>query len=227
MVDQTRSFELFSLVILALALLAGVGDASRARGLLAGSLGVLVAMPGMHPATGELRWTFGFTSLNEGFRLIPVLIGMFAIGKILEDLTGKDGPVEKVSGNDSAWIEPGLWKNQLLNLFRSSGIGTIGVLLGVGANIGSLAAYMAANGLRTSRISGKEVKKASSPLGVSQQCHRGGALIPLIALGVPGSVIRAGCPAWSPHRSRPTTRTFAFQAKPRCGARHHRNRSRS
>ena len=42
-------FELFSLVILALALLSGVGDSSRARGLLAGSLGVLVAMPGMHP----------------------------------------------------------------------------------------------------------------------------------------------------------------------------------
>lgn len=186
-------FELFSLVILALALLAGVGDASRARGLLAGSLGVLVAMPGMHPATGELRWTFGFTSLNEGFRLIPVLIGMFAIGKILEDLTGKDGPVEKVSGNDSAWIEPGLWKSQLLNLFRSSGIGTlIGVLPGVGANIGSLAAYMAAK--RTSDKPEDFGKGSEEGIIASESANNatvGGALIPLIALGVPGSVIGA------------------------------------
>ena len=137
-------FELFSLVVLALAMLAGVGDSTRARGLLAGSLGVLVAMPGMHPATGELRWTFGMTSMNEGFRLIPVLIGMFAIGKILDDLAGR-GEVEKVSGGDSAWIPLVQWRRHLGNLIRSSGIGTlIGVLPGVGANIGSLAAYMAA-----------------------------------------------------------------------------------
>ena len=50
-------FEYFSLVILALALLAGMGGSTRARGLLAGGLGVLAAMPGVHPATGELRWT--------------------------------------------------------------------------------------------------------------------------------------------------------------------------
>ena len=186
-------FELFSLVILALALLSGVGDSSRARGLLAGSLGVLVAMPGMHPAIGELRWTFGFTSMNEGFRLIPVLIGMFAIGKILEDLSGKDGEVEKVSGNDSAWIELGVWKRHLLNLLRSSGIGTlIGVLPGIGANIGSLAAYMAAKRASTKPEDfGKGSEEGIIASESANNATVGGALIPLIALGIPGSVIGA------------------------------------
>ena len=186
-------FELFSLVVLALAMLAGVGDSTRARGLLAGSLGVLVAMPGMHPATGELRWTFGMTSMNEGFRLIPVLIGMFAIGKILDDLAGRGGDVEKVSGGDSAWIPLVQWRRHLGNLIRSSGIGTlIGVLPGVGANIGSLAAYMAAK-----RASGQpeEFGKGSEEGIVASEAANnatvGGALIPLIALGVPGSVIGA------------------------------------
>lgn len=48
-------FEYFSLVVLALALLAGLGESTRAKGLLAGGLGVLAAMPGTHPATGERR----------------------------------------------------------------------------------------------------------------------------------------------------------------------------
>ena len=47
--------------------------------------------------------TFNVTALNEGFRLIPVLIGMFAIGKILGDLTGSNGKVEQAKGEDGAW----------------------------------------------------------------------------------------------------------------------------
>lgn len=133
------------------------------------------------------------TSMNEGFRLIPVLIGMFAIGKILDDLAGRGGEVEKVSGGDSAWIPLVQWRRHLGNLIRSSGIGTlIGVLPGVGANIGSLAAYMAAK-----RASGQpeEFGKGSEEGIVASEAANnatvGGALIPLIALGVPGSVIGA------------------------------------
>jgi len=156
-------------------------------------LGVLVAMPGMHPASGELRWTFGFTFMNEGFRLIPVLIGMFAIGKILQDLTSKDGKVEQVSGNDSAWIALSVWISNLSNLIRSSAIGTfIGILPGIGANIGSLAAYMAAK--RASKKPDKFGNGSEEGIIASEAANNatvGGALIPLISLGIPGSVIGA------------------------------------
>ena len=186
-------FELFSLVVLALALLAGVGETTRARGLLAGGLGVLAAMPGMHPATGELRWTFGQTEMNEGFRLIPVLIGMFAIGKILEDLINKGEEVETVSGDDSPFVSLRTWKKQLVNLLRSSGIGTlVGVLPGVGANIGSLAAYVSAK--RASQSPEEFGKGCEEGIVASESANNatvGGALIPLIALGIPGSVIGA------------------------------------
>ena len=186
-------FELFSLVVLALALLAGVGETTRARGLLAGGLGVLAAMPGMHPATGELRWTFGQTEMNEGFRLIPVLIGIFAIGKILEDLINKGEEVETVSGDDSPFVSLRTWKKQLVNLLRSSGIGTlVGVLPGVGANIGSLAAYVSAK--RASQSPEEFGKGSEEGIVASESANNatvGGALIPLIALGIPGSVIGA------------------------------------
>ncbi|SVB64338.1 uncharacterized protein METZ01_LOCUS217192, partial [marine metagenome] len=186
-------FDIFSLVVLALALLAGVGESTRSRGLLAGSLGVLVAMPGMHPATGELRWTLGITSMNEGFRLIPVLIGMFAIGKILDDLTSDEGKMETASGDDSPFIPLSTWRHQIGNLLRSSGIGTlIGVLPGVGANIGSLAAYATAK--QASNQPEKFGKGSEQGIVASESANNatvGGALIPLIALGVPGSVIGA------------------------------------
>lgn len=186
-------FEYFSLVALALALLAGMGESTRARGLLAGGLGVLAAMPGVHPATGELRWTFGVTALNDGFRLIPVLIGMFAIGKILGDLTGESGEVKQAKGEDGAWVEWAVWKAQFANLLRSSGLGTlIGVLPGVGANVGSLAAYVTAK--RASKEPEKFGQGSEEGIVASEAANNatvGGALIPLIALGVPGSVIGA------------------------------------
>ena len=131
--------------------------------------------------------------MNEGFRLIPVLIGMFAIGKILQDVTSKDGKVEEVSGNDSAWISLPVWVSNLFNLIRSSVIGTfIGILPGIGANIGSLAAYMAAK--RASRNPEKFGKGSEEGIIASEAANNatvGGALIPLISLGIPGSVIGA------------------------------------
>jgi putative tricarboxylic transport membrane protein len=186
-------FEYFSLVVLALALLAGVGEESRARSLLAGCLGVLAAMPGMHPATGELRWTLSWPSLNSGLGLIPVLIGLFAIGKILTDLLGGNRELEQSGCKDSPWLSLGEWKAHTRNLLRSSGIGTlIGVLPGIGANIGSLAAYAAAK--RASDKPEKFGQGSEEGIVASESANNatvGGALIPLIALGIPGSVIGA------------------------------------
>tara|TARA_R110002096_G_scaffold113320_8_gene246397 strand:+ start:7276 stop:8739 length:1464 start_codon:yes stop_codon:yes gene_type:complete len=186
-------FEYFALVVLAQALLAGVGDSTRAKGLLAGALGILAAMPGTHPATGELRWTFGFTSMNSGFQLIPVLIGLFAIGKILTDIGTEEKKIEQSSGHDSSFIPLKEWLPHWRNLLRSSGIGTvIGVLPGVGANIGSLAAYAASK--RASKEPEKYGHGSEEGIIASEAANNatvGGALIPLIALGMPGSVITA------------------------------------
>jgi len=186
-------FEYFSLVVLALALLAGVGEESRARSLSAGCLGVLAAMPGMHPATGELRWTLGWPSLNSGLGLIPVLIGLFAIGKILTALLRTNRELEQADCKDSPWLSLEEWKAHIRNLLRSSGIGTlIGVLPGIGANIGSLAAYAAAK--RASHKPEKFGQGSEEGIVASESANNatvGGALIPLIALGIPGSVIGA------------------------------------
>ena len=78
-------FEFFSLVLMALVLIASVGGRSLSKGLLSGMLGILIAMPGSSPATGEVRLTFGFAELSDGFKLLPVLIGLFAISQVITD----------------------------------------------------------------------------------------------------------------------------------------------
>ena len=69
-------FEYFSLVLMALVLIATIGGSSLPRSLLSGFLGILLSMPGISAATGQARLTFGFTELNDGFQLVPVLIGL-------------------------------------------------------------------------------------------------------------------------------------------------------
>ena len=69
-------FEYFSLVMMALVLIASIGGKSLSRSLFAGALGILFSMPGISPATGQPRLTFGFPALNDGFELVPVLVGI-------------------------------------------------------------------------------------------------------------------------------------------------------
>lgn len=187
-------YDFFSLVMMAIVLIAGVSGDSLLKGILSGLLGMMVALPGVMRATGEIRLTFGFSQLNDGFQLLPVLIGLFAVSQILKDVT------ETESSTDSPpSIGVGLilkvsdWLKQGYNLIRSSVIGTwIGILPGIGANIGSLVAYSTAKSL--SKEPDKFGQGSEEGIVASEAANNatvGGALIPLIALGIPGSVIDA------------------------------------
>jgi putative tricarboxylic transport membrane protein len=70
-----RPFDILSLVMMALVLIAALGQGSVMKGLIAGLLGVLASMPGVDPSTGRVRLTFGFHDLDAGFSTLSVLIG--------------------------------------------------------------------------------------------------------------------------------------------------------
>ncbi|HCR30114.1 MAG TPA: hypothetical protein DIV79_08865, partial [Opitutae bacterium] len=140
-------FDFFSLVLLALVLIASIGGKSLSRSFFSASLGVLASLPGIDKATGNLRLTFGYEELNGGLKLLPVLIGMFAISQIISDISRINEKITVIPVNRAREIFFKLrdWKRQAVNLIRSSLIGTwIGILPGVGANIGSVTAYSAA-----------------------------------------------------------------------------------
>ncbi|MGC6447320.1 MAG: tripartite tricarboxylate transporter permease [Rubripirellula sp.] len=187
-------FEYFSLVMMALVLIASVGGSSLRKALFSGFLGVFFAMPGINVATGQTRWTFGFTEMNDGFQLLPVLIGLFAVNQILADIVRIEDKGEPVSiGEKSLWLGPKQWLAHGVNLLRSSVIGTwIGMLPGIGANIGSVTAYTVAKGF--SRQPDKFGHGSEEGIVASEAANNatiGGSLIPLIAMGLPGSVVEA------------------------------------
>tara|TARA_B100000212_G_scaffold248989_1_gene190341 strand:+ start:14075 stop:15562 length:1488 start_codon:yes stop_codon:yes gene_type:complete len=190
-------FDFFSLVLLALVLIASIGGKSMSRSFFSASLGVLVALPGIDTATGNLRLTFGFEELNGGLKLLPVLIGMFAISQIISDIIRIGDkitiiPVKRKRDMLFKWED---WKKNAINLVRSSVIGTgIGILPGIGANIGSVTAYSTARSLATTEDKKKFGKGSETGIVAAEAANNatiGGSLIPLISLGIPGSVIDA------------------------------------
>lgn len=187
-------FEFFSLVLMALVLIASVGGKSISRSLFSGFLGILFAMPGIVAATGEVRMTFGITELNGGFKLLPMLIGLFAISQIITDVIEKDKEVKRLEMSmKGMFMSAKEWLSQSVNLIRSSIIGTwIGVLPGIGANIGSVAAYSTAkNFSKTPEKFGHGSEEGIIAAESANNATVGGALIPLITMGIPGSVIDA------------------------------------
>jgi putative tricarboxylic transport membrane protein len=187
-------FEFFTLVLMALVLIAAVSGDSLLKGSLAGFLGMLASMPGTSPATGELRLTLGFSAMNSGFQLLPVLIGLFAVNQLLREILNLRAPVERIRPNRSGlFLTLAQWKNHSVNLLRSSVIGTwVGILPGIGANIGSVMAYTAAKSL--SKKPEEFGKGSEEGIVASESANNAtvcGALIPLIAMGIPGSVIDA------------------------------------
>jgi len=186
-----RPFDILALVLMALVLIAALGQGSIIKGLIAGLLGILVSMPGTDPSTGALRLTYGIHDLDAGFSTLSVLIGAYAVAQVLSDIIEVERKVETVPTTaGSMWITLREWKEQRWNLIRSSLIGTwVGIMPGIGATVGSLLSYTVAKTMSKT----PEKFGTGHPDGiVASECGNnstvGGALIPMIAMGIPGSV---------------------------------------
>jgi putative tricarboxylic transport membrane protein len=192
---QFGPFEKFSLVLMALVLIASVSQGSLLRGLLSGFLGMMVTLPGADPAVGTVRLIYGLTPLEAGLGVVPVLIGVFSIGQILNEVRTHDRkPVQLFSVRiRDTLLSFADWKRHFGNLMRSSLVGTgIGILPGIGANIASAVAYtLARNASKEPEKFGKGSEEGVIASEAGNNSSVGGALIPLIAMGIPGSVIDA------------------------------------
>jgi putative tricarboxylic transport membrane protein len=185
-------FEYFALVLMAMVLIASISQGSMIKGILSGFLGMLVAMPGVDPSSGGVRLTFGFHAMDAGFRLLPVLMGVFAVGQITTELISVERRVSSIKMSmKGILMSLKDWKSQAVNLLRSSLIGTwVGILPAIGGNIGSVLSYTAAKNMSKSpERFGKGAEEGIIASETANNATIGGALIPLIAMGIPGSVI--------------------------------------
>jgi len=190
---QFGPWEYFTLVLMALVMLAVLAQGSLAKGLMGAALGMAFALPGIDSSIGQARLTFGSSTLLSGFGLLPVLIGAFAISQVLRDANGAntalkiDPPKKRL---------PVYWSDIRThgpNMLRSSLIGTwIGLLPGIGGNIAALVSYSTTKQLsKTPEKFGTGHEPGVVSGETANNASIGGALIPLITMGIPGSVTEA------------------------------------
>ncbi|WP_028035799.1 tripartite tricarboxylate transporter permease [Chelativorans sp. J32] len=188
-------WEIFAVVCMALTLIASLSRGSLLKGLISALLGMLVAMPGLDPASGADRLTFGWVQMTAGFDILPVILGIFAISQLLSDTINIE---EENAGRLKVTMQGVLisvrdYIVHGVNMVRSSLIGIgIGILPGVGATIASLVAYTTArNFSKEPETFGKGSEEAIVAAESANNATTGGTLIPLLALGIPGGLADA------------------------------------
>lgn len=191
---QFGPWEYFAMVLMAIVLIASLSQGSMVKGLLAGFLGMLFAMPGFNESDGQLRLTFGFDELSAGVHLLPMLLGIFVTSQIIKDALEIDRQPDALKlGTGRSWMRLCDWRRHWINIVRSSVIGTwIGILPGVGASISSMVAYGVTRNLsKTPEKFGTGSEEGIVASEAANNANVGGALIPLITMGIPGSPIDA------------------------------------
>lgn len=166
-------------------------DKNKTKVIFAISLGLLIKSVGIDPISGQTRFTFGLDEMYEGFGTIPALIGLFAVSQILLDSRGPltSAAIDKIASRKDSAKE--IW-SQKLNALRSSIIGTIiGIFPGAGSTIASFVSYDIAKVQNCDDEFGKGSVKGVIASEAANSSSVGGALVPLLALGIPGSATDA------------------------------------
>lgn len=189
-------WEYFALIIFALTIIASLVGDSLIRGLIAGLIGIGIATIGPDPLMGRERFTFGYEILAAGIPFLVILIGMYAMSQLLSELEPSHDQHSQTSGSlISGDMRPHLWKTakgvimRPINVIRSSLIGVfIGAVPGAGSSISNLLAYdQAKRASRHPETFGKGEPDGVVASEAGNSSTVGGSLIPLIALGIPGS----------------------------------------
>jgi putative tricarboxylic transport membrane protein len=185
--------EYFSLAIFGLTIIASVCSKNLFKGIMMGCLGMYVSMIGLDEIGGMPRFLFGTLNLAGGVKLIPALIGLFAISEILNKVKiGDFKTIEanKFVGGKVTWAE---LKFSLKTIFKSSAIGTfIGAVPGTGAAIASFLSYNEA--IRSSKTPEKYGTGYLDGVAASEAGNNGvtgATLIPMLTLGIPGDTVTA------------------------------------
>ena len=192
-------WDYFALVLFALTITASLAGENMVKGLIAGALGLLVATIGEDEINGVARFNFGIDALRQGFAFLPVLIGLFAFSQLMSDVEDPLRARQPLmrERTRAVRIEHARALREIgrrwVNLVRSACIGVFtGILPGAGGSISNILAY-------------DQAKKASAhpeafgsgiPDGIvapesSNNATAGGALIMMMALGIPGDIVTA------------------------------------
>ncbi len=183
--------EFFAIVLFGLTSVTVLGTASMRGALISLFIGLLLATVGIDDISGAERFTFGSPILRDGIDFLTVMIGVYAMGEVLDRLEQRF-PFESVTAVGKAAASlPGV--REILGmwapLLRSFSIGTvIGAIPGAGATVAAFVSY----GIEKQYSKKGEELGTGAPEGIAApncaaNAATGGAMIPLLTLGIPGS----------------------------------------
>ena len=184
--------ELLALSIFGISMVAVLSGNTPLRGLAVAGLGLMLSMIGTDPQTGTQRWTLDSLYLWEGLHLIPIVLGLFALPELCDLAIARTS----ITGGRAPDVKGGMWRGardcfeHWWLVLRCSWIGAFfGAIPGIGASIIDWLAY--GHALRTEK-GAQESFGSGDVRGViasesANNAKEGGALVPTVAFGVPGS----------------------------------------
>ncbi len=195
---QFQAADLFSLVFFGLTIICSFAAASLVKGLLSGVLGLIIMTVGQDPVMGTARFTFGDVNLLSGIHFLTALIGLFAIPQLVDnvrEMACSQGEGQSPSQARVGRILPGIADLKAMRLPAALGalVGTfIGILPGAGGPIAAFISYDYARKLnRAPEQFGQGSVAGIAAPEAANNAVTGGALIPMMTLGIPGDPVTA------------------------------------
>lgn len=186
--------EYFALMLLALSAVTGLAGRSAPKALFATFFGLALSMVGIDMQTGQARFTFGNLMLLGGIDAVTIAIGLFAVGEVFwAAATIKGIHEETLKLRGSLLMTREDWRRSIPAWVRGSFIGFVtGVLPGAGATVASFLSYNAEQRFAQGRreLGQGAIEGVAGP-EAANNAAAGGAMVPLLALGIPGSATTA------------------------------------
>ncbi len=181
--------EYFALYMLAFCTLGGMASKNQAKAAIAACIGLGIAMIGLDNSSGMPRFTFGNLHLMDGVDFLVAIVGLFAVTEVFVFIEshGKSSAIGvKLEKLTIPFRDIG---RSFVTMLRSTVIGFVaGVLPGAGASLGSFLSYMAEKSLiKKDNQFGKGDPRGVAAPEAGNNAAAGGALVPMLTLGVPGS----------------------------------------
>lgn len=183
--------EYFALYVLAFATLGGISSGNQAKAAFAAALGLGIAMIGVDGQTGVPRFSFGMVHFYDGISFLVAIVGLFALSEVFVFL--EDHQAGRAAGKGVAIGRAVAPLRMILHctpaMMRATVIGFLaGVLPGAGASLGSFMAYSTEKNVsdRNGTFGKGDPRGVAAP-EAGNNAAAGGALVPMLALGVPGS----------------------------------------
>ena len=191
---QFGAQEYFLLAIFGVSVIASLSETNMVKGLWSGALGLFLSIIGMHPITGDIRFTMGIAELYNGLSLVIALIGLYSIPEVIESLQSLSGKVVQSGSVGSGLIKDllAVFKHKML-IARATIIGIIvGIIPGAGCSIASFIAYDDAKRVsKHPEVFGTGCEEGVIASETSNNAVVGGSLVPALTLGIPGNAVSA------------------------------------